>query len=144
MGEIALDLVNIFNSIVDCKLKYCHGPYGVSALLKFCVCTFSKLLCCLFNMSLKTCKFINYWKYSFINPIHKIGDKNDIANYIGNSIQSEISKLLDYLVSTLSVYTDFSEAFDRIKYTLLLEKLRCVGFGNAMLQWFGSFFCERL
>lgn len=52
----------------------------------------------LFNKSLEECKFPSKWKVSFVSPIFKDGDKNDVSNYRAVSIMCAASKIFERLV----------------------------------------------
>lgn len=53
----------------------------------------------IFNESLKQGIFPNVWKYSYIIPIFKSGDKQLITNYRGIAIQSVFPKLFEKIVT---------------------------------------------
>lgn len=61
----------------------------------------------LFNKSLMNRKFPTRWKISYVSPIFKEGDKNDVSNYRPVSILCAISKIFERLV--------FNMLFDQIK-----------------------------
>ncbi len=58
----------------------------------------SKPLSILFNKSLAENKFPSKWKISFVSPIFKQGDKNDVSNYRAVSIMCAVSKIFERLV----------------------------------------------
>jgi hypothetical protein len=37
-----------------------------------------------------------------------------------------------------AIYTDFSNAFDKVSHRLLLRKLAKLGFGDSFFAWIGS------
>ena len=41
------------------------------------------------------------------------------------------------------VYLDFSKAFDKVDYAILLSKLRAIGFSGVILKWVHSFLVDR-
>ena len=52
----------------------------------------------IFNLSLRTRKFLLQWKHSLVTPVHKKGDIHDVRNYRPISLLSNVSKLLKKLV----------------------------------------------
>jgi len=58
------------------------GPDGIPPLfLKMCRYIITKPLCYLFNLSLSNGIIPEYWKKSFISPILKSGNKNNVRSY---------------------------------------------------------------
>lgn len=177
-------LSEVFKKISELPNTSSCGPDSIpNIFLKNCVCTLSVPLQMIFNLSLDTSTFPSIWKHSFVRPIFKSGNTNDISNYRGVSNQNAVAKLFDSLVyeqlawkckgmiaecqfgfsagrSTAdnlvlykidlleaferkvqvdSVYTDFSKAFDRVSFQLLLAKLEAMGFHPSLLAWLKSF-----
>ena len=69
--------------------------------LKQCVYTLDIPIHIIFNLSLNSLIFPEYWKHSFLKPIYKSGPKHNVENYRAVCIQSELPKLLDCLVTRL-------------------------------------------
>ena len=44
---------------------------------------------------------------------------------------------------TISVFLDFSRAFDTINHSILIEKLNYIGINGSLLQWFASYLSNR-
>ena len=82
------------------KVSYAVGPDGIpSAVLKRCGDVLSAPLAKLFSLSVLQCKFPEKWKFSYIFPIHKKGEKRDIANYRGITSMCACSKLFEIIIN---------------------------------------------
>ena len=57
-------------------------------------------LAILFNTSIETSQFLNYWKLARVTPIFKGGNRSDKSNYRPISILPVISKLFEKLIAT--------------------------------------------
>lgn len=179
-----LELSAILDKIDQVPDRASVGPDQIPmSFYKKCVFTLARPLYILFNSSIKQGTFPDAWKQSFIVPILKSGDPEDVKNYRGVCNQNTVAKLLDSLVNDQlqwackgivseaqhgfcagrstttnlveygvalldalergeqvdSVYTDFSKAFDRVNFDLLLSKLRATGFGRGAVCWLESF-----
>lgn len=67
-------------------------------------------LCILFNKSLDERCFPEVWKTSFVSPIFKDGDKQDVTNYRAVSIICSVSKIFERLI--------FNRLFDEFKHKI--------------------------
>lgn len=67
-------------------------------------------LCILFNKSLEEQSFPETWKTSFVSPIFKDGDKQDVTNYRAVSIICSASKIFERLI--------FDKLFDKFKHKI--------------------------
>ena len=56
---------------------------------------------------------------------------------------SEAHKGLDRKETHVSVFLDFSKAFDTVNHTLLLQKLEHMGIRGTSLKWFESYLTNR-
>lgn len=68
----------------------------------------------------------------------------------GRSTVSNLAVFSDYCMSAFqnrvqvdAVYTDFSKAFDKVSHTILISKLRALGFHSTLLKWFKSYLSSR-
>lgn len=68
----------------------------------------------------------------------------------GKSTATNLVSFTDYVISSIQqghqvdcIYTDFSKCFDRINHDLLIAKLRAIGVGGSLLQWFSNFHRNR-
>ena len=66
------------------------------------------------------------------------------------SCVTNLLETLDYIGAILDragqedcVYLDMSKAFDKVRYGLLMEKLRDADFGGNLLTWFHAYLCGR-
>ena len=105
--------VNIINAIKSLKLKNSEGydriPQriildGLSILTK----PFSNL----FNLIYKTNSIPEQWSMSKITPIHKKGDKNNIANYRPISNLCSMSKIFEKLIMQRIIEIEDSNNID--------------------------------
>ncbi|XP_055618753.1 uncharacterized protein LOC129763574 [Toxorhynchites rutilus septentrionalis] len=80
------------NSISD-------GPDGIPSLvIKKCIVVLFAPLATIFNISLNSGIFPEIWKFSFVFPIFKKGDKQSVSNYRGIAALCAASKLFELLV----------------------------------------------
>lgn len=97
----SVSLTELIDKLLHAPNKLSVGPDGIPLyVLKKCIFTLATPLHKIFNLSLHTGIFPEFWKNSFLTPIHKSGPRNDIKNYRAICIQSEIPKLLDCLVAS--------------------------------------------
>lgn len=59
------------------------------------------------------------------------------------SFISEISNVLDKCSQIDTIYTDFSNAFDKVNHTVLISKLEAFGMDGSLLSWFKSYLSKR-
>ena len=90
---------SIFQAIMGLTNGLTVGPDGIpEILLKKCVCTLTIPLFLLFNLSLNGSEYPEFWKQSYLVPIYKNGDRQNIQNYRSVCTQSAIPKLFDKLI----------------------------------------------
>lgn len=89
---------DVFNGIANLKPSTNTDADGLSVILfKNCPSLIEPLRH-IFNLSLSAGVFLDDWKLTFITPILKSGNKNDIANYRPISKLTTISKLFECIV----------------------------------------------
>lgn len=69
----------------------------------------------------------------------------------GRSTQTNLVSFVTYLAKHIdnnqqidAIYTDFSNAFDKVNHSLLISKLNNCGIENSLLHWFNSYLAKRL
>lgn len=69
----------------------------------------------------------------------------------GSSTQTCIIRMVDDVRQaadsrkiTVSVFFDFSKAFDRVQRNILIKKLRDIGFSQSVLRWIQSYLTDRM
>lgn len=96
---LPFSLSDVFAKISALPDKLSSGPDMIPNLfLRNCIFTISKPLHLLFNKSLETGIFPEFWKHSYIIPIFKSGERENVENYMGVCSQSAVAKLFDSLV----------------------------------------------
>lgn len=92
-----------------------NSPDNIPAIFyKRTMYTIAKPLKIIFSNSLHERIFPSKWKISFITPLHKSGDKADIANYRPISIISAISKISEKIM--------FIFILDRVKHLIVRQQ----------------------
>ena len=83
------------------KEKGSCGSDGIPPVfLKKCLHSLLIPLKIIYQKSLDTATFPNFWKKSFITPVFKNGDRNEVGNYRPISIISVFSKILESIFYT--------------------------------------------
>ncbi|XP_055615153.1 uncharacterized protein LOC129761455 [Toxorhynchites rutilus septentrionalis] len=99
------DIATISSACVESaikKLKFSNtaGPDGIpSCVLKNCSSEFIIPLSKLFNISIQQGVFPTRWKYSFMFPVYKKGDKQNVVNYRGITSLNVCSKIFEIIIN---------------------------------------------
>lgn len=97
----SISVSEVYYGLRSLKYSLNPGPDGIpSALLIGCCDSLCGIVHYLFNLSLNSSMFPNIWKSSFIYPLFKSGNKNNVQNYRGISKLSCLPKLLELLCMT--------------------------------------------
>lgn len=89
----------IYTKLSSLDINKGPGTDGIPPLfLKKCSFNLSRPLYHIFNCSLQTGVFPNYWKEGFRKPIFKDGDKSLVNNYRPISVLGVIPKVFESLV----------------------------------------------
>lgn len=107
MDTFTISAELFYKAVRKLKQSYSPGPDGIpSIIFKRCADALMYPLCHIFNASLTCCKFPDIWKRSFMFPVFKKGDKNDVKNYRGITNLSAASKVFELIVNDyLAFYT---------------------------------------
>lgn len=100
LNSINISIMDVFNEFWYINQNQSLGPDGISArFLKETSFILSPIITYLFNKSLTTGIFPDKWKFSFITPIFKKGNKSFVSNYRPISKISIIPKIFSKLVN---------------------------------------------
>jgi len=95
-----LSEADIASAINELKLSFATGPDAIpSAIFKRCRDALTPVLTTLFNKSLQQKRFPQAWKSSFMFPVYKNGNRNDICNYRGIYMLCAVSKIFEITIS---------------------------------------------
>ena len=82
-------------------------------------------------------------KYNIINPKQFGFQKNKSTEDALINFSEHLYSQLDNSKSTLSIFIDFSKAFDTVPHNILLEKLKYYGIRGIILDWFADYLKSR-
>jgi len=100
LSSCHISLSEVFESLNSLRDTTCPGPDLISRIFFMrCKYVIAPPLCYIFNLSLDSGVFPDYWKSSLISPIHKGLDPSNILNYRPVSLLSILPKLFEELVS---------------------------------------------
>lgn len=188
LNNLHISAEDIIKASKRLKPSSSPGPDGIpTCILKKCIQQLSLPLHHIFNLSISSGVFPAQWKSSFMFPVFKKGDRQDMINYRGITSLCSSSKLLELIVNESllhnfksyistkqhgffprrsvtsnlveftsfvlrkmdqgtqvdAVYTDLKAAFDCLNHDILIAKLRKLGIGGILLDWFDSYLRDR-
>ena len=109
--------------------------YRPISMLPFISKIFEKLMCSRVNEYLKSNNILSKHQFGF----RKNSSTDDaILEFIDN-----IHSSLNNQESVVTVFLDFSKAFDTVNHRILLQKMYKLGFRGIMLNWFESYLSNR-
>jgi len=80
---------------------------------------------------------------SLLDPFQFAYRKNSSTQICVIRMLDDIRQAADNRNVTVSIFFDFSKAFDRVQHNILLDKLRKMGFSSSVLGWIVSYLTER-
>ncbi|KAL1448090.1 hypothetical protein WDU94_000030, partial [Cyamophila willieti] len=99
LSELIFSNDEVFNKLYSLPKVTSHGPDGIPPiLLKECAAELTVPLTLLFNQSLASGCFPKTWKTSYVTPIHKKGDSNNVENFRAICKMSAFPKCLEALI----------------------------------------------
>ena len=108
------------------KIGKASGPDGIPPrFLREFADELAPVLCRLFRLILKFCTYPSSWKYSFVQPVPKKGDRSDPSNYRPIALTSTIAKVFETLLNchiikhleSLSLLSDHQYGFRKARST---------------------------
>ncbi|KAH7705516.1 RNA-directed DNA polymerase from mobile element jockey-like [Aphelenchoides avenae] len=127
-----------------------------SKMLKLCAESLSLPLCLIFNASMESGIVPELFKEAYVTCLGYLSEENDLlpANQFGfRAKHSVVDALLgshDDWTQALEeghhvdcVFVDFSSAFDKLNFILLMHKLKSLGVESYLLQWIDNFLRNR-
>ncbi|WP_219823758.1 hypothetical protein, partial [Enterobacter cloacae complex sp. 2DZ2F20B] len=131
-----VSITDVFDSILNLKVSCNPGADGISSLfIKKCIFTLSPPICNLFKLSSIDLNFPDAWKISYIVPIYKAGQRNQVDSYRGVCNQMILPKMFDLIVSkqlswmSSSILTEKQHGF-RPKRTTLTNLIEYYSYLN--------------
>lgn len=98
--NLLIDTDDIISAIGNMKNSASVGPDSIPAcFIKMCKSTISKPLLYLYNLSLRNGHMPSIWKKSYITPVFKAGNKQNVLNYRPISIMGSIAKIFDCIMT---------------------------------------------
>jgi hypothetical protein len=98
--SLNISIDDVFLAISNLDIKKGSGPDLLPPVFLYkCINNLCGPLAHIFNRSLSTGIFPDFWKTSYLIPIHKKGDKSSVDNYRGVAIESIIPKLFENIVT---------------------------------------------
>ncbi|XP_050710739.1 uncharacterized protein LOC126995293 [Eriocheir sinensis] len=91
---------DVFYALSGLNPQKAYGPDGVPPIvLKNCASVLSPCLVKLFRLCLSTSTFPSCWKYAFIQPVPKKGDRSNPSNYRPIALLSCLSKAFESILN---------------------------------------------
>ena len=85
-----------------------------------------------------------YLNINNILPKHQSGFREGCSTTTALiKVVDDIRKAIDERQLTIAALLDLSKAFDCVNHTLLIAKLRSLGFSNAVLLWVENYLSNR-
>ena len=101
------------------------GPDGIPPIFrKWCHKQMVKPIYSLIKKSLKTGEFLNKWKYLYIKPTYKKGDKKDVKNYRPIFKPSTFAKIYDSII-TIKISPFLTQFISDLQHAYIKNRSTC-------------------
>ena len=100
LENIVISADQLYKVVCELEANTNPGPDGIPAyFVKECWASLQSPILHILNESLRQGSFPSVWMHSFVVPIFKAGDRQDMANYRPILILSTLAKIMDCIVS---------------------------------------------
>ncbi len=91
---------DVFYALSGINPQNAYGPDGVPPIvLKNCAFVLTPCLVKLFRLCLSTSTFLSCWKYAYVQPVPKKGDRSNLTNYRPIALLSCLSKAFETILN---------------------------------------------
>ncbi len=91
---------DVFNALSGINPQKDYGPDGVNSIvLENCASVLTPCLVKLFRLHLSTSTFPSCWKYAYMHPVSKKGDRSNPSNYRPIALLSCLSKAFETILN---------------------------------------------
>ena len=115
---------DVFHALAGLNPRKAYGPDGVPPIvLRNCASVLAPCLVRLFQLCLSTSTFPSCWKFAYIQPVPKKGDRSNPSNYRPIALISSLSKVFETILNRkilkhLSLHNLLSDCQYRIQWLL--------------------------
>ena len=84
---------DVFHALAGLNPRKAYGPDGVPPIVRNCASVLAPCLVKLFQLCLSTSTFPSCWKFAYIQPVPKKGDRSNPSHYRPIALISCLSKV---------------------------------------------------
>ena len=137
--------VDVLHALAGLNPRKAYGPDGLPPIvLRNCASVLAPCLVKLFQLCLSTSTFPSCWKFAYIQPVPKKGDRSNPSNYRPIALISCLSKVLNLFSTRRFLNTYYFTIFyltasmASVKATLLVILLSLLSLGHSLLKILGK------